>query len=50
MKPDGTIYYAVYPTTVITKYDSTNNESIETTFTFKSKQEIADFDIKVGVK
>ena len=50
MKPDGTIYYAVYPTNVTTKYDSTNNESIETTFTFKSKQEIADFDIKIEVK
>ena len=47
MKPDGTIYYAVYLTNVTTKYDPTTNESIETTFTFK---EIADFDIKVEVK
>ncbi len=50
MKADGIIYYAVYSTNVTTKYDSTNNEIIESTFTFKSKQEITDFDIKLEVK
>ena len=50
MKVDGTTYYAVYPTNVTTKHDPINNEIIESTFTFKSKQEIADFDIKIEVK
>ena len=50
MKDDSTTYYAVYPTNVTTKYDSTNNENIEITFTFNSKQAIADFDIKIEVK